>query len=60
MIPVLDDTGFLVGVGIALLISLWYFLRNPLELSQEEAFIILSLVVAIGGLVIMIREGAFQ
>jgi hypothetical protein len=60
MIPVLDDTGFLAGVGLALVIAFWWFLRNPLELSQEEAFIIVSLLVAVGGVIIMYSMGAFR
>ena len=54
MIPVLDDVGFFIGVGVALAAALWYFLRVPLELSQEEAFIIVALLVAIGGVIIMV------
>jgi len=60
MIPVFDDAGFLAGVGLALLIAFWYFLRRPLELSQEEAFIIMALLVAIGGVIIMFSMGAFR
>jgi len=59
MIPVLDDAAFFAGVGIAILI-LVYIGSRRLGLSQEEAFIITALILAIGGVIIMFSMGAFR
>lgn len=56
MIPVLDDAGFFAGVGIGILILVYIGARR-LGLSQEHAFIITALVLAIGGVAIMLSVG---
>ena len=56
MIPVLDDAGFLAGVGIGILILVYIGARR-LGLGQEEAFALTAFVLAIGGVIIMLSVG---